>query len=88
MTNKLKNAFDKISTLSEKGQDAIAEALLAVVNDTWGPEDDKGEAEWDALVGSKRSHVWLDKMVEQVRQDVKEGKVHDLNPSDLHPSSP
>ncbi len=29
MTNKLKNAFDKISTLSEKEQDAIAEALLS-----------------------------------------------------------
>ena len=54
MTNKLKNAFDKISTLSEKEQDAIAEALLAVVDDNWGPEDDKDEAEWDALVGSKK----------------------------------
>ncbi len=73
MTNKLKNAFDKISTLSEKEQDAIAEALLAVVDDTWGPEDDKDEAEWDALVGSKRSHAWLDKMVKQVRQDIQEG---------------
>lgn len=73
MTNKLKNAFDKISTLSEKEQDAIAEALLAVVDDTWGPEDDKDEAEWDVLVGSKRSHAWLDKMVKQVRQDIQEG---------------
>ena len=76
MTNKLKNAFDKISTLSEKEQDAIAEALLAVVDDTWGPEDNKNkdEAEWDALVGSKRSHAWLDKMVKQVRQDIQERK--------------
>ena len=82
MTNKLKNAFDKISTLSEKEQDAIAEALLAVVDDTWGPEDEKDEAEWDALVGSKRSHAWLDKMVKQVRQDIQEGKVYDFDPSD------
>ena len=73
MTNKLKNAFDKISTLSEKEQDAIAEALLAIVDDTWGPEDDKDEAEWDALVGSKKSHDWLDNMVKQVRQDIQEG---------------
>ena len=73
MTNKLKNAFDKISTLSEKEQDAIAEALLAVVDDTWSPEDDKDEAEWDALVGSKNSHAWLDKMVKQVRPGYSRG---------------
>ena len=54
LANKLKNAFDKISTLSEKEQDAIAEALLAVVDDTWGPEDDKDEAQWDALSGIKK----------------------------------
>ena len=84
MTNKLKNAFDKISTLSAREQDAIAEALLAVVDDTWGPEDDKDEAEWE----SKRSHAWLDKMVKQVRQDTQEGKVYDFDPSDSNPSSP
>ncbi len=87
MTNKLKNAFDKISTLSEKEQDAIAEVLLAIVDDTWGPEDDEDEAEWDALVGSKGSRDWLDKMIKHVRQDMREGKVYDFDPSDLNPLS-
>ena len=38
MTNKLQDAFEKASRLSEEEQDDIAEALLVVVDDTLNKE--------------------------------------------------
>ena len=80
MTNKLKDVFEKASRLSEEEQDDIADALHVVVDNTLGPED---EAEWDAIVGSARSHALLEKMVEKAQQAVKRGEVNNFDPSDL-----
>ncbi len=72
MTNKLKEVFEKASRLSEEEQDDIAAALQVVVDNTLRPED---EAEWDAIVGSARSHALLEKMVKKAQQAVKRGEV-------------
>ena len=63
MTSKLKDALEKVSRLSEEEQDDIAAALLVMVDDPVGPEDEADEAEWDSLVGSPRSQALLGKMV-------------------------
>ena len=80
MTNKLKEVFEKASRLSEEDQNDIAAALQVVVNNALEPED---EAEWDAIVGSARSHVLLEKMVENAQ--VERGEVSNSDPGDLVP---
>ena len=82
MTNKLKEVFEKASRLSEEDQNDIAAALQVVVNNALEPED---EAEWDAIVGSARSHVLLDKMVKNAQQAVERGEVSNSDPGDLVP---
>ena len=77
MTNKLKDVFEKASRLSEEEQDDIAAALQVVVDNTLRPED---EAEWDAIVGSARSHALLKKMVKKAQQAVERGEVSNFDP--------
>lgn len=83
MTNKLKDAFEKASRLSEEEQDDIAAALLAVVDNSLGPADEADEAEWDALVGSSRSRVLLERMVKKAQKAVERGEVSNFDPSNL-----
>ena len=83
MTNKLQDAFEKASRLSEEEQNDIAAALLVVVDNTLGPEDEADEAEWDALVGSVRSHVLLEKMVKKAQQAVERGEVSSFDPGNM-----
>ncbi len=80
MTNKLKDVFEKASRLSEEEQDDIAAALQVVVDNTLRPED---EAEWDAIVGSARSHALLEKMVKKAQQAVERGEISNFDPGDL-----
>ncbi len=80
MTNKLKDVFEKASRLSEEEQDDIAAALQVVVDNTLRPED---EAEWDAIVGSARSHALLKKMVKKAQQAVERGEVSNFDPGNL-----
>ena len=80
MTNKLKDVFEKASRLSEEEQDDIAAALQVVVDNTLRPED---EAEWDAIVGSARSHALLEKMVKKAQQAVERGEVSNFDPGNL-----
>ena len=68
MTSKLKDALDRVSRLSEEEQDDIAAALLVMVDDPMGPEDEEDEAEWDSLVGSPRSQALLGKMVRKAQK--------------------
>ena len=83
MTNKLQAAFEKASRLSEEEQDDIATALLVAVDNTLGPEDEADEAEWDALVGSARSHALLEKMVKKAQQAVERGEVSNFDPGNM-----
>ena len=83
MTNKLQDAFEKASRLSEEEQDDIAAALLVVVDNTLGPEEEADEAEWDALVGSARSHALLKKMVKKAQQAVERGEVSNFDPGNM-----
>ena len=80
MTNKLKDVFEKASRLREEEQDDIAAALQVVVDNTLRPED---EAEWDAIVGSARSHALLEKMVKKAQQAVERGEISNFDPGDL-----
>ena len=80
MTNKLKDVFEMASRLSEEEQDDIAAALQVVVDNTLRPED---EAEWDAIVGSARSHALLKKMVKKAQQAVERGEVSNFDPGNL-----
>ena len=73
MTSKLKDAFEKVSRLSEEEQDDIAAALLVMVDDPLGPEDEADEAEWNSLVGSPRSHALLEEMVRKARKAMERG---------------
>ena len=73
MTNKLKDAFEKASRLSEEEQDDIAAALLVMVDDPLGPEDEADEEEWNSLVGSPRSRALLEKMVKKAQKAVERG---------------
>lgn len=83
MTNKLQDAFEKASRLSEEEQDDIATALLVVVDNTLGPEDEADEAEWDTMVGSARSHALLKKMVKKAQQAVERGEVSNFDPGNM-----
>lgn len=83
MTNKLQDAFEKASRLSEEEQDDIATALLVVVDNTLGPEDEAGEAEWDTIVGSARSRALLKKMVKKAQQAVERGEVSNFDPGNM-----
>ena len=83
MTNKLKEAFEKASRLSEEEQDDIAAALLAMVGNPLGPEDEADEEEWNTLVGSPRSHALLEKMVKKAQRAVERGDVSDFDPGSL-----
>lgn len=78
MTSKLKDALEKVSRLSEEEQDDIAAALLAMVDDPMGPEDEADEAEWDSLVGSPRSHALLGRMVRKAQRAMERGEVTNL----------
>ena len=78
MTSKLKDALEKVSRLSEEEQDDIAAALLTMVDDPMGPEDEADEAEWDSLVGSPRSHALLDKMARKAQKAMERGEVTNL----------
>ena len=83
MTNKLRDAFEKASRLSEEEQDDIAAALLVAVDNTLGPEDEADEAEWDALVGSARSRDLLEKMVKKAQKAVERGEVSNFDPGNM-----
>ena len=83
MTSKLKDALEKVSRLSEEEQDDIAAALLVMVEDPLGPEDEADEAEWDALVGSARSHALLEKMVKKAQKAVERGEVSNFDPGNM-----
>ena len=83
MTNKLQDAFEKASRLSEEEQDDIAAALLVAVDNTLGLEDEADEAEWDALVGSARSHALLEKMVKKAKKAVERGEVSNFDPGNM-----
>ena len=83
MTNKLKDAFEKASRLSEEEQDDIAAALLAMVDDPLGPEDEADEEEWNSLVGSPRSRALLEKMVKKAQKAVERGEVTNFDPANL-----
>ncbi len=83
MTNQLQDAFEKASRLSAEEQDDIAAALLVVVDNTLGPEDEADEAEWDTLVGSARSHALLEKMVKKAQKAVERGDVSNFDPGNM-----
>lgn len=83
MTNKLQDAFEKASRLSEEEQDGIAAALLVVADKTLGPADEIDEVEWDALVGSARSHAVLEKMVKKAQKAVEQGDVSTFDPGNM-----
>ncbi len=83
MTNKLQDAFEKASRLSEEEQDDIAAALLVVADNTLGPADEVDETEWDALVGSACSHALLEKMVKKAQKAVERGDVSNFDPGNM-----
>ena len=75
ITKLLENAFQQASWLPEAQQNAIATALLEVMQD-----DKKDEAAWDTLVGSAASQRLLEEMARQVEEEIARGETFDFDP--------
>lgn len=64
MSTELKEVFEKASRLSEERQKAVIEIVVSFLD---GSEEE--EAEWDALVKSPQSQRFLDKMVDELKEE-------------------
>lgn len=72
MTHLLKEAFKAASDLPETDQDALASRVLQEI--AW-------EKKWDAALAEKRAT--LRNLVQQAREDLRAGRVRELDPDDL-----
>lgn len=64
MSTELKEVFEKASRLSEERQKAVIEIVVSFLDDS-----EEEEAEWDALVKSPQSQRFLDKMVDELKEE-------------------
>ncbi len=69
MTNLLKEAFSKISELSNEEQNKLADALLMTLKEIKGIENLDDEAEWEKLVSSAGGQKVLEKLANEAKQD-------------------
>lgn len=74
MTKLLEEAFDELSRLPEGDQDAIAKALISLLQNT---ADDK---EWDQLTQDPRSDKALEYLLHIADEDSARGEVFDIDP--------
>ena len=72
MTHLLEEAFKAASDLPEQDQDALASRVLQEI--AW-------EKKWDTALAEKRATVR--NLVEEAREDIRAGRVRELNPDDL-----
>lgn len=69
MSKLLEKAFQEASKLSQQEQDTVAELVISFLH-----SDEAEEAEWDALVQSPESQRFLDKMIDEVKdEEAKDG---------------
>jgi hypothetical protein len=64
MSKLLEKAFQEASKLSQQEQDTVAELVISFLH-----SDEAEEAEWDVLVQSPESQRFLDKMINEVKDE-------------------
>ena len=71
MNKLLQKAFEKAAELPDEKQHQIAEIVLDEIKtvEEWGDVD--GDARWEELFARPESQVFLEKMVDKVREDIR-----------------
>lgn len=70
MTKTLEQALREAEQLPEADQQIIADMIISFIH-----VDEAEEAEWDALVQSPESQRFLDKMVKELKEEEKNGRL-------------
>ena len=70
MTELLKKAINALEQLPASEQDAMAQQILADLQD---------EDRWEASFNDPRSEIVLDRLITRAKEEVKQGKISDLN---------
>ena len=74
MNKLLKKAFEKAAELPDEKQETLAAIIL---------EEMDSDEKWDELFARPESEALLDKMTEEVREDIRAGRTRPLNVEDM-----
>ena len=73
MVEELRRVFEQIQQQPEQAQRDIALRI-----EEWLAEQEE-EREWDAIIGSPQGQAALERLAEEARQEIAEGKTRDLD---------
>jgi hypothetical protein len=79
MNIQLQQAFEGASKLPLFEQNILAEALMATLRNYELFSDE--EIQWDELFQSHASQQWLEKMANQVEEEINRGEIFDFDPA-------